>query len=324
MRLSCSLGSLLTVDEILRCSRALAGTRTDTIWIPETWGMECFAMLAAACREAPGIRVGSSVINTYSRSPAAVAMGAATVDALSGGRMALGLGTSSPPIVESLHGAGFERPLLRMREYVEIVRLAHSGASVDYDGRVFRLRGFRLMVRPRGRVPIYVAAVNRRMVDLAWEIGDGVIFYLRPLREMRETISRMRGRGGIDVACQIITSVSEDAQAAIDRAKRTLAFYVSVGRIYREFLAANGFAREAGAIYDEYSRAGHGGCAGLVPDSMLRQLCIAGSPAECEEQLRAFAGAGLDLPILQFNPAGDAEASFGAFRSAFGPLAGGP
>ena len=143
------------------------------------------------------------------------------------------------------------------------------------------------------------------MVDLAWGIGDGVIFYLRPLNEMRETITKMQSKKKIDVTCQIITSVAEDSDIAIDRAKKTVAFYVSVGKIYREFLAKNGFKNETSDIFDEFKKSGFKSNHELVTDSMLQSLCIAGNPKECKKQLQNFRETGIDLPIIQFNPIGD-------------------
>lgn len=314
MRVSCSLGSLLTVGEVLSCARQLEGTRSEAVWVPETWGMENLAMLGAVAASTSRQKVGSSIINAYSRSPAAIAMGAATVDAISGGRLLLGLGTSSRSIVEGLHGAAFERPLRRLGECVEVVRMALAGKRIDYDGEDFRLRGFRLMVRPQRRIPVYLAAVGPGAVRLAWEAADGVIFYLRPLGEMAQTIPRMQSRREIDVACQVITCVSEDGGEAVMRAKRTLAFYVATGEAYRGFLAGHGFEPEVRRISGAFAESGLAGLAGLVPDSMVDELCIAGTPERCRRQLRRFAGAGVGLPILQFNPVGDTAGSFELLR----------
>ena len=88
-----------------------------------------------------------------------------------------------------------------------------------------------------------MAAINQKMVNLAWELGDGVIFYLRPLNEMKKTIAKMQSQKKIDVTCQLITCISNNSEDAIQRAKKTIAFYISVGKIYREFLAKNGFKR---------------------------------------------------------------------------------
>ena len=318
MRIAFSLGSLLSVNQVLECSETLSRTNVDTIWIPETWGMENFSMLSAVSTKTSTQKIGSSIINIYSRSPSVIAMGAVTVDELSGGRMILGLGTSSLPIINDFHGYKFENPLQRMKEYVEIIRSVLSGKQVNYTGEIFELKGFSLLIKPkRETIPIYLAAVNQKMVDLARDIGDGVIFYLRPLNEMKETISKMQTRKKIDITCQIITCVAEDSENAIDRAKKTVAFYVSVGKVYREFLAKNGFKNETNNIFDEFKKTGFKLNHEFVTDTMLKSLCISGNSEECKKQLQDFRETGLDLPIIQFNPVGDTLESFKLFEKTF-------
>ena len=318
MRVACSLGSLLSIEEVLECSKIISNTKTDTIWIPETWGMENFSMLGAVSTKTTTQKIGSSIINIYSRSPSNIAMGAATVDSLSNGRLVLGLGTSSTPIVESFHGNKFEKPLQRMTEYVEIIRQILSGKQINYEGKIFKLKNFTLLIKPqRKQIPIYVAAINKKMVDLAWNIGDGVIFYLRPLNEMKETISKMQANRKIDVTCQLITCVSENSEDAIQRAKKTIAFYVSVGEIYRKFLAKNGYNSETSNIFEEFKKYGFKSNHELVSDSMLKSLAICGTPEECKLQLKDFVNAGIDQPILQFNPIGKTKDSFQLFKKTF-------
>ena len=318
MRIGCSLGSLLSINNVIGCSKILSKTDVDTIWVPETWGMENFAMLSAVSNQTKTQKIGSSIINIYSRSPATIAMGAATVDSLSEGRLILGLGTSSMPIVENFHGGKFDKPLQRMKEYVEIIRLALSGKQVNYNGKIFNLKDFTLLIKPNRKViPIYLAAVNQKMVELTWKIGDGVIFYLRPQNEIKNTIKKMQTKKKIDVTCQIITSVSEDSEDARKRAKKTLAFYVSVGNIYRDFLANNGFKNETDAIYNDFKKSGLKSTHEFVSNSMLQSLTISGTPEECRKQVKDFRNCGIDLPIMQFNPIGDVMESFNLFKKTF-------
>ena len=318
MRLSYSLGSLLTVEQVLACSKKLNRFKPDTVWIPETWGMENFSMLSLASKENNFSRIGSSIINIYSRSPSLIAMGAVTVDTISNKRLILGLGTSSQPLVEDFHGDKFERPLKRMKEYVEIIRLILSGKSINYSGEIFSLKNFSLLIKPpRNTIPIYLAAVNQKMVELTWKIADGVIFYLRPKSEIKSTLSRMQNQKKIDASLQIITCVNEDSEKAIIRAKKTLAFYVSVGKIYREFLATNGFENETKNIYEEYEKNGLQNNHEQVPESMVNELCIAGTSNECRNQLKQFYETGIDLPIIQFNPTDNVENSFDLVTSTF-------
>ncbi len=311
MRLACSLGSVLSIEQVIQFTTNLSKYNSDTVFVPETWGMENFAMLSAVSQKIQTVKIGSSIINIYSRSPTLIAMGAATVDTISNGRLVLGLGTSSIPIVEEFHGYKFEKPIQRMREYVEIIKLVLSGNQVNFEGKIFSLKNFSLLIKPpRQNIPIYLAAVNQKMVELCWQIGDGVIFYLRPISELQNTIKKMQEKRQIDVACQLITCMSHDAENAIERAKKTLAFYVSVGSIYREFLANNGFQNETKNIYEEYQKSGLKTNHELVPDSMLEQLAIYGTPDDCIKKLKKFKDAGLDLPIIQFNPIGDVTESF--------------
>ena len=315
MRIGCSLGSLLSVEEVLQCAQLVAKTKIDSIWIPETWGMENFSMLGAVANNTETQKIGSSIINIYSRSPSTIAMGSVTTDTLSNGRLILGLGTSSVPIVEDFHGEKFENPVQRMREYVEIIRLSLTKKQINYSGKIFDLKNFTLLIEPkRQSIPIYLAAINQKMVNLCWEIADGVIFYLRPIEEMKKTISKMQSQKNIDVACQIITCISNDSEEAIQRAKKTVAFYVSVGKIYREFLAKNGFTNETNNIFEEFKKSGFKSNHELVTDSMLNSLCIAGSPEEAKVQLEKFRNVGIDLPIIQFNPIGNTIESFSLLK----------
>jgi len=318
MRLSYSLGSLLTVEQVLACSRKLNEFKLDTIWIPETWGMENFSMLSMVSKENRLSKIGSSIINIYSRSPSLIAMGAATVDTISNKRLVLGLGTSSQPLVEDFHGGKFEKPLKRMKEYVEIIRLILSGKTVNYSGEIFSLKNFSLLIKPpRDSIPIYLAAVNQKMVELTWKIADGVIFYLRPKSEIKSTLTKMQNQKKIDTSLQIITCVNEDSEKAITRAKKTLAFYISVGKIYREFLALNGFENETKNIFEEYEKNRLQSNHELVSESMVNELCIAGTPDECKIQLKQFREIGIDLPIIQFNPTDNVEDSFNLVTATF-------
>jgi len=311
MRISYSLGSLLTIKQVLECAKISEKYSPDTIWIPETWGMENFTMLNSVSQKNRHSKIGSSIVNIFSRSPTLIAMGAVTVDTISDGRLIIGLGTSSETIVENFHGNNFKKPVSRMREYVEIIKLVLSGKKIDYNGNIFKLKNFNLMIKPkRNKIPIYLAAVNSKMVELAWDIADGVIFYLRPMNEMKETIRKMQSKNHIDVTSQLITSMNEDSELAYNRAKKTLAFYVAVGKVYRDFLANNGFKNETKNIFEEYKSNGLELLEEYIPDKMIKELTVCGTPLECVKQIRNFTDCGIDLPIIQFNPVNDVLDSF--------------
>ena len=317
-RLSYSLGSLLSIEEVLECSQKLNEIKPEVEWIPETWGMENFSMLGLASKENTFSKIGSSIINIYSRSPSLIAMGASTVDTISNGRLILGLGTSSVPIVENFHGNSFDAPIQRMKEYVEIIRLALQGEKINYSGKIFTLKDFSLLTKPiRKEIPIYLAAINQKMVEMTWDIADGVIFYLRPKNEMKETISKMQKKKKIDTTLQIITCIHEDEEKARNRAKKTLSFYIAVGKIYREFLQSTGYSEEVKIINEEYKKNGLDGLREFVPEKMLDDLCIAGTSATAIKKLDAFRDVGIDLPIIQFNPIGNVKESFELLTKTF-------
>ncbi len=317
-QLSYSLGSLLSIEEVIECSKKLNEIKPEVMWIPETWGMENFSMLGLASRENTFSKIGSSIINIYSRSPSLIAMGASTIDTISNGRLILGLGTSSVPIVEDFHGNSFESPVQRMKEYVEIIRLALSGNKINYSGTIFSLKDFSLLTKPvRNEIPIYLAAINQKMLELTWDIADGVIFYLRPKNEMKETISKMQKKKKIDTTLQIITCIHSDHEKAVNRAKKTLSFYIAVGKIYREFLELSGYSKETQIIFNEYKKRGLKGLEKFVPDKMLDDLCIAGTPDLALKKLNEFRNIGIDLPIIQFNPIGNVKESFELLTKTF-------
>ena len=317
-RLSYSLGSLLSIEEVIECSKKLDKLKPEVMWIPETWGMENFSMLGLASKENSFSKIGSSIINIYSRSPSLIAMGASTIDIISNGRLILGLGTSSIPIIEDFHGNSFESPMQRMKEYVEIIRMALRGEKINYSGKIFSLKDFSLLTKPvRKEIPIYLAAINQKMVEITWDIADGVIFYLRPKNEIKKTISSMQKNKKIDTALQIITCIHNDYERAAKRAKKTLSFYIAVGKIYREFLQSTGYSDETGIIYEEYKKGGLNGLDEFVSDKLLDDLCIAGTPDVAVKKLNAFQDIGIDLPIIQFNPIDNVKESFELLTKTF-------
>ena len=205
-----------------------------------------------------------------------------------------------------------------MKEYVDIIRLALNGKKINYSGKIFSLKDFSLLVKPlRNEIPIYLAAINKKMVELTWNIADGVIFYLRPKDEIKKIIPNMQKTRKIDTSLQIITCVDHDYEKAINRAKKTLSFYIAVGTVYREFLHSNGYSEETQRIYNEYTKNGLENLETLVPDKMLDDLCIAGTPDIAIKKLNGFCNTGIDMPIIQFNPIGNVKKSFELLTNTF-------
>jgi 5,10-methylenetetrahydromethanopterin reductase len=322
-KLGYSLGPLLSMREILVCAKeADQQQNVDSLWVPESWGRESFATLGAMSQVTKNVRLGTSIVSIYSRTPATVAMAAITLDMLSENRTIIGLGASTAAIVENWHGLNFNRPASRMKEYIECLRLMNKGEKVKYSGQFFKINNFKILHQPqRTHIPIFMAAINKKMVSMASKLADGTLLYLRPLEELKRTATELKqatkGKG-FEIACSFICAISnKEPEKARNRAARTLAFYVAVGMYYGKFLAENGFKVEVEDITAEYRKAGADSAAKFVSDRMLSSLVICGSSQECRESLSKFLSTGITLPIIQFNPVGDSESSFKEMLSTF-------
>jgi alkanesulfonate monooxygenase SsuD/methylene tetrahydromethanopterin reductase-like flavin-dependent oxidoreductase (luciferase family) len=294
----------------------------DSLWIPESWGRESFSSLGAISQITKNVRLGTSIIGIYSRTPAITAMAATTLDMLSGNRTVIGLGASTPAIVENWHGVHFDMPARRMKEYIELVRLMTQGEKVNYRGKFFKINNFKMLHQPqRKHIPIFMAAVNKKMISIASDLADGILLYLRPFEELNKIAYELKQakKGKVfEIACSFICAVSnKEPQKARDRAAVTLAFYVAVGKYYSNFLAENGFKAEVQEIIEEYKKSGAETAAKFVSDKMLSSLAICGSSEDCRESLSKFVSTGITLPILQFNPVGNSESSFREMLSTF-------
>jgi len=322
-KLGYSLGPLLSMREILLCAKmADQQENVDSLWVPESWGRESFATLGAISQVTRKVSLGTSIINIYSRTPAIVAMAATTLDMLSDNRTIIGLGASTAAIVENWHGLEFNRPASRMKEYIECLRLMTRWEKVKYNGEFFQINNFKILHQPqRENIPIFMAAVNKKMVSMASKLADGILLYLRPHEELKRTATELKqatkGKS-FEIACSFICAISnKEPEKARARAATTLAFYIAVGEYYSKFLADNGFKIEVEEITAEYRKAGADNAAKYVSDRMLSSLVICGSSEECRESLSKFLSTGITLPIIQFNPIGDSESSFKEMLSAF-------
>jgi len=322
-KLGYSLGPLISINQLLSCAK-MADHRENvhSLWVPESWGRESFSTLGAISQISSKVRLGTSIVNIYSRTPATVAMAATTLDMLSDNRTVIGLGASTPAIVENWHSVQFNRPASRMREYIECLRLIMKGEKVTYNGMFFKINNFKLLHDPnRTHIPIFVAAISRKMVSIAADLADGILLYLRPFEQLKKTSAELKqvtkGRT-FEIACSFICSISDkEPQLARDRAATTLAFYIATGNYYRDYIGNNGFKAEVDEITAEYRRAGAASAAKFVSERMLRAIVICGTREDCRESLLKFLSTGVTLPILQFNPVGDPESSFREMLSTF-------
>src|SRR5215470_15310733 len=230
-----------------------------SIWVAEAWGRDAFTLLTILAEHTKKIQLATSIVNIYSRTPAALAQHFATLDELSEGRMIIGLGTSGPQVIEHFHGVKFNPPLTRMKECVEIINTLIAGTPLNYQGRLFKLsRGFTLRFTPvRNHIPIYLATLNAKSVKLTAELADGWLPIMIPLPKLKSEINAVRqlsvaaGRPAYAVSVRapgavVVTGNVDKARA---ESAGTLAFYIGrMGTFYAEQLTRHGYGEAVQAV----------------------------------------------------------------------------
>ena len=277
----------------------------DAIWLAETGGAESFALAAAIAHATERITLGTAIVPVFNRTPAVLAMAAGTVAQLSGGRFILGLGSSSHAMIERWNGVPFERPLTRVRETVEVVRAALSGAKTDFQGATLQSRGFHLGCLPERPVPIYLAALREKMLRLAGEIGDGVIVNLFPVTALPRILAAYRdgakqaGRNAEsnEVVCRFQVAVTDDVPAARQLVRGFYAAYVAQP-VYNKFFAWCGFEDEAAAIAEGFARGDRKATNAAVSDDLVDRVTLLGTAERCREQLAEFVAAGVTTCVI--------------------------
>ncbi|ETX05510.1 MAG: hypothetical protein ETSY2_22530, partial [Candidatus Entotheonella gemina] len=164
-------------QETLEKARIAESLGIEFLSTGEAWGPSSVPWLTAVALNTSKVSIGTSILNVFSRTPAAIAQDYAVLDELSEGRMILGLGTSGANVIEHFHGVPFTKPLRRLREYVEIFNILISGEPLNYDGEIFQMqRGFRLNYhRVRDHIPVYIAAITPKSIRQTGEIADGIL-----------------------------------------------------------------------------------------------------------------------------------------------------
>lgn len=283
-----------------------------SVWVAESEGLNGFMTLGRIAAETSEVSLGTGVVNVYSRTPALLAMSAATLDHLSGGRTVLGLAASSRTAVEGWHGLDYDRPLRRIRETIEIVRAIVRNERVDYDGEVFSLddyaRGFDTV---REDVPVFNAALGATNRRLTGEYADGWLPVHVPRREFAEQVSeveaaaRAAGRDADDVtvAPYVVACVDEDAEAARGHVRDLLSFYLGALEYYGHVFTRLGFADAVEAVREAWADGDRAEAARRVPDALLDEVAVAGTPAEGRRRLREYRELGADVPVVYPPPA---------------------
>jgi len=310
------------------------------VWAAEAYGSDSPTVLAWVAARTERVDVGSAVMQIPARTPAMTAMTAATLDALSGGRFRLGLGVSGPQVSEGWHGIRFDKPLGRTREYVEVVRSALRRERVRSPGPHYPLplpggpgKALTLTVHPvRERIPVYLAAVGPRNLELAGEIADGWLAVFFSAAYGPEQLAHVRagreraGHGGagalsgFDVAATVPLVVGEDVAACADAVRGYAALYLGgMGsrelNVYRDLAARMGYGGAAATVQERFLGRDHAGAAAAVPREFLEETSLLGDRRRIADGMQALAGAGVTTLSLATS-ASTVEERVAALRTA--------
>lgn len=326
MRVSISVGSAYYDGEnwadLVAYVQAADALGVDTVWSAEAWGMDAVSSLGYLAAATNQIRLGSGIMQISARSPAMTAMTALSMAQISGDRFLLGLGVSGPQVVEGLHGEAFAKPLGRLREYVDIVRMGLSGQRITYDGDHYVLprpggegKALKSSIRPRPDLPIYLATLGPRSLEFTGEVANGWLgtsfipeqghVLLDPIR----TGARNAGRSidDIDIQVSAAISVSDDVDALIAKAKPAMAF--SLGgmgsastNFYNSAYSRAGHAEICAEVQRRWVAGDKAGAAEMVPDELVLSAYPIGTETMVRDRIRAYEAAGVDC--LRLGPQG--------------------
>jgi 5,10-methylenetetrahydromethanopterin reductase len=294
--------------EVVACVTYAEELGYDSAWVAEGHGGDQFTILTACALATHRIKLGTSISSVFVRSAPTIAMSAACVDDFSNGRFILGLGSSHRVQVVGEHGLEYAKPLSRLKESIDIMRtLWRQGEIRSYNGNIFSIEWFNLWFRPlRQDIPIYLGAVNPKLLRLTGEIAQGVILTRSTLEQTRAAIahvSRGRQQAGrpaseVELATQLACSISKDKDAARERLKDRVAMYAARFPRYHKVMADAGYASEMAAVQAAWLAGEHQKAKQLVPAELIDEMGLVGTPEEVRERIQAYREVGITLPIV--------------------------
>jgi probable F420-dependent oxidoreductase len=318
-------GLAMPVTEFPAIAREAETRGYRTAWVGEASGTEAIVLSTLIATHTTTLRIANGVIPVQTRTPIVYGQAAATLAHLAPGRFALGLGLSSEIIVGQWHGLPFAPSIQQMREAVQIIRMAAAGERVNFDGKFYRLKNFRLAIPAPSPAPrIYLAALGPKMCELAGEVADGVLLNWLPpsavpvsVRHVEAGAKRAgRSLSNVDVAVYVRTCVTDEPAAVRETLARDITGYAIVS-VYARFFAECGFAEEVDAVNTAWKAGDRAGAVKGISERVLDGLGAVGSADFCRERIKVFARTGATPVVVPFaSPDPAARASMlSTFRS---------
>jgi F420-dependent oxidoreductase-like protein len=323
MRLGLNVGYWglgLSSEQQLELVRTAEDAGFDSVWVAEAYGSDAATVMAWLAAQTSRIKIGAGIFQMPARSPAMTAMTAATLDQLSNGRMVIGIGSSGPQVAEGWHGQRFAKQLLRTREYVEVIRKALSRERLVYDGEYYKLplpdgpgKALKLTIAPvQERIPIYIASIGPKNVQLTGEIADGwlpIFFSPEHVGDARELLEEGAARAGrsiddsFDIAPAVNVCIDDDVDRARDQMRYFIALYVGgMGsrerNFYNTLVQRYGFVEAAREIQDLYLDGKKDEAAAAVPAELIDTITLAGPRDMVRERLAVYRDAGVGTMIV--------------------------
>ena len=285
----------------------LADMGYTDIWSAEADGADAFTPLAMAAAWEPRLRLGTAIVPAYTRTPATFAQSVATMADAAPGRFAIGIGSSSNVIVEKWNGVPFDEPYKKVRDVVRFLNDALSGEKVAKKYDTFEVNGFRLGIRPEVKPQILVAALREGMLRLAAREADGAIInWLSPEDVARVAAVVNEASGGVpkEIVARIFVCPSENTEVVRTAARFAIAAYMNVP-VYAQFQAWLGRGDELRGMWDNWKAGDRKAALAAIPDEVVDQLIVHGSPEHCRDRIRAYFDNGVttsSLAIMPFDP----------------------
>jgi len=320
MRLGVTIGfSERHPRRIIETAQLAEALGFHSVWTGEAYGSDAVVPLAAVATHTERIHLGAGILQMPARTPAMTAMTAATLDALSGGRLLLGLGLSGPQVVEGWHGRPYTPPLQTTREYVTAVRELLARDRFEMHGDVIDVpyrgpgttglgKALKLGLHPRPDIPIYLAAIGPKNIRLATEIADGIlpIFWSptgweRAFGDVLAGVDLQR----FDIVASVPVVLGDDLGACRDRVRAFLSMYIggmgAMGRnFYHDLACRLGYAAAATTVQDLFLRGDTAGATAAVPDDLVDDVALVGSAARIVDRLEAWRASPVSTMNLVF------------------------